>query len=908
MSKAEPPQQTSPYSEVLSVLNKIGQTLITAKHPLKALGQIAIDAKEILKADLVDLYEYNQATNKFVLPPILVGERRNLFIPKDEINDNDVVIQVIKTRKPQYYSDAQKTAILTGNAIHDQGPEKRFVIREEIVSSASFPLLVDDEKVGVMFINYRTYQNFEDDQKYLMDAFANLAAMTIQRVRVWYQESYRQVNSLTKIIDSIGAKEQLSIIIEEVVTLFDADYGAINRLTDDGQYLEAPWRFIANKPQPEPEIRKNESRSIDSGIIGHVVKTGKTFRTGAVNKVPFYDAWFPNTASEMAIPLTSAFGNVIGVLNLESNQSDFFTEYDEKLAERFANAVSAAIEQAELFEAIQSLHHLTETRTLTELLDQILKNINKIIGQNVAASINLYDEDNDDFHSFYCVSTNLEFARNYLLASPRPNGTRWYVIQEKRAIFYDDIKNIPDSFPKLRPGAIEQNIVSFAALPLIYQNKIVGVLFIHKMIDRTYFNDTAQQLLQTYAIQAALAIHNAQNSIGISLLKEILDTTVSQSRQKVLDLIVEKVTQVVDSDYSSVWIGKTKDLIREAIYVKPNEEQYFDKQKNTIKSDQGSTNMLVYQSGKPIILNDVTEKEKTGHYKRSYQKARSEIAAPLIFHGEIIGTINAESQIPYAYSDLDAKTLKIFADVAVMVLKVAQDREEIQKQAKDLSQSNQELAKRGEELDIMNYRIRRRNASFEALTEISQQLTASIDRGEREILSIIHQQASRIIDTQNMYIALYEPTKDEVHFELAFLDGQAIDIANNKDWQPRVGGNGRTEWIIRNKKPILTLTKADAEEWYRQPDSKDYIGKKFASWLGVPILFGDEVMGVIATYHETEDYKYAPDNQEILALMGRHAAIALKNARLVRQLDKRIIALDTIRELGEDLSKGALFS
>jgi GAF domain-containing protein len=157
-----------------------------------------------------------------------------------------------------------------------------------------------------------------------------------------------------------------------------------------------------------------------------------------------------------------------------------------------------------------------------------------------------------------------------------------------------------------------------------------------------------------------------------------------------------------------------------------------------------------------------------------------------------------------------------------------------------------------------------------------------------------------------MYIALYEPDRNLIHFELAYLDGKPEDIEHDERWMPRSGGKGRTEWIIHNKKPILTYTKTDAEKWYQQPDTKDYIGQKFASWLGVPIQFGNEVMGVIATYHKTDEYKYGPDDQTILALMGRQAAIALMNARLIRQLDKRIHELDTIRELGEDLSQNTI--
>jgi len=93
----------------------------------------------------------------------------------------------------------------------------------------------------------------------------------------------------------------------------------------------------------------------------------------------FYDPWNPTTKSELAIPLRNVFGGVVGVLNLESDAADFFTEKDEKLCQSFAHAASAAIQQSDLIEDIQSLHYLTETHTLKNLLDKILKSLTKMM-------------------------------------------------------------------------------------------------------------------------------------------------------------------------------------------------------------------------------------------------------------------------------------------------------------------------------------------------------------------------------------------------------------------------------------------------------------------------------------------------------------------------------------------------
>ena len=147
-----------------------------------------------------------------------------------------------------------------------------------------------------------------------------------------------------------------------------------------------------------------------------------------------------------------------------------------------------------------------------------------------------------------------------------------------------------------------------------------------------------------------------------------------------------------------------------------------------------------------------------------------------------------------------------------------------------------------------------------------------------------------------MYIALYDAKQDHLSFRLAYMDGEPLFISN------RLMKNGRTEWIIRNKKSLITYTKAEAERWYKESGHGEYIGQTFASWLGVPIMLEKKVLGVVATYHKTDEFKYDPEHQKILTLMARQAAISLENARLVKELHRRIQELDELRNLSGDLS------
>ena len=187
---------------------------------------------------------------------------------------------------------------------------------------------------------------------------------------------------------------------------------------------------------------------------------------------------------------------------------------------------------------------------------------------------------------------------------------------------------------------------------------------------------------------------------------------------------------------------------------------------------------------------------------------------------------------------------------------------------------------------------------FDSIANIGQVVASSILLREDEVLDLIYSQASKSMDTNNMYIALYDEVTDTVRFGLAFVNGKRVDVKAEKGWQPK-GGKERTEEIIRTRKPIFTATKVEAEAWYAQPEHKEYVGTAFASWLGVPMMVGEKVLGVIASYHPTQDYVYSGDDLEILQAMANQAAIALYNATLYNQAEKRRSQLEKVQEVAK---------
>ncbi len=148
---------------------------------------------------------------------------------------------------------------------------------------------------------------------------------------------------------------------------------------------------------------------------------------------------------------------------------------------------------------------------------------------------------------------------------------------------------------------------------------------------------------------------------------------------------------------------------------------------------------------------------------------------------------------------------------------------------------------------------------YKILVNFSQTLTSSVQLNKNEIMQLIYKNASELMDTDNMYIALYNESTDTVRFGLAYKEGRKINTKEGEEkegYRPRSGGQGKTEYIIKTKQPIFHPTLVESEVWYEKPGNLAYDRSILPSWVGVPMITGEKVLGVVATYDPTQEHVY----------------------------------------------------
>jgi signal transduction histidine kinase len=151
-----------------------------------------------------------------------------------------------------------------------------------------------------------------------------------------------------------------------------------------------------------------------------------------------------------------------------------------------------------------------------------------------------------------------------------------------------------------------------------------------------------------------------------------------------------------------------------------------------------------------------------------------------------------------------------------------------------------------------------------------------------ELLMAIYTECKAVIDCSLFAIALLDEQRNELSFELDVRDGVLL----SKERLPV--GEGLNSWVVLNHQPLILGSTAE-EERFGVKSVADT--KPTESWLGVPMIARDRVVGVISV----ESYKknaFTADDLILLTAIANQAAVALENAHLYRDLEGLTYALE----------------
>jgi diguanylate cyclase (GGDEF)-like protein len=185
-----------------------------------------------------------------------------------------------------------------------------------------------------------------------------------------------------------------------------------------------------------------------------------------------------------------------------------------------------------------------------------------------------------------------------------------------------------------------------------------------------------------------------------------------------------------------------------------------------------------------------------------------------------------------------------------------------------------------------NREERRRTQEFALLAEIGSVVSSRLEPDA--VLLAIYEGLQRVLDMNSFYVAFFDEENQCIRFEIETEQRKILP----KRQRPLT--NGFTEHIIKSGKPLLI--KNDLER-HRNAINVVPIGTPARCFCGVPIKINGRFTGVMAVLHYQRENVYNERHLEILEVAARQVAVAMENARLFAQEQKRARYLSFINTL-----------
>jgi phosphoserine phosphatase RsbU/P len=247
------------------------------------------------------------------------------------------------------------TAAATGRAVRvpDVREDPRYInIVDSVRSEMVIPLMVKGQAIGVLDIQSTQVDYFTRDQQSVLTLMASRLATAIENARL-FERVRTQANTLL-VLNEVGREANAILAVEQLLRRAAElvkrviDYQILGILL----YDDKTKIFRHRLDMKYGESAQGKLRiSPEEGIVGTAIATQLPVRIPDVTLDSRYIMVNPETRSEMAIPMIHK-GRVVGVLDLESPQVNYFTEDHEQTLSILAAHLAVSLENARLYEQL----------------------------------------------------------------------------------------------------------------------------------------------------------------------------------------------------------------------------------------------------------------------------------------------------------------------------------------------------------------------------------------------------------------------------------------------------------------------------------------------------------------------------------------------------------------------------
>lgn len=448
-------------------------------------------------------------------------------------------------------------------------------------------------------------------------------------------------------------------------------------------------------------------------------------------------------------------------------------------------------------------------------------------------------------------------------------NSAWRAAHHKLPLIINDVTH--SIFWEPRPGL--DKIRSWLGVPLIYKNRVVGVLTLDKN-EANAFSDADARYVFTLAYQIAIAVENAQlfeeweeQATRLKLINEVaqeintfldVDGLFDALAQAIFDRLAYDCVTIfqIDETRSVLTLKAVAGLHQPAAEV----GQYHQ------DLQQGLIGQAI-NSGRPLLINNLSEQDNSSFIEGL--AVRSVLIVPLAVGTQIEAVICVGRDVTNGFGDQDLWTLSSLGSQAAIGVKNAW-----------LYRSLDAYS------DTLERTIEARTQRLQAIRQISQLVSQglSID----DLLKVVRQGIAQIFTLAGatvveVTIGLRNGAKISLNRRLTIKIDPATLVG-------QVMAQGRSKLLSQVKRQNLyALPAGDA-------------GATIESLLMAPLIAGGKIIGLIMVESQTPEL-FDESDLETLDTLAFQIASAIEHARLL-QKTREMAIVDERTRLARDMHDG----
>jgi GAF domain-containing protein/HAMP domain-containing protein len=520
-------------AEQFRVLSELGRRLTSILAIDALLDQVVRLIQQAFKYDVVEI--------GLVEGDELVFKRRAKVL-------SDAPLESFRIRIGEQGITGEVAATGEPLLVPDVSRDERYVNidDDDTRSELAVPIISKDQVIGVLNIQSRELDAFDESDLVLTQSLADQVAIAIENARLFIGEQrradqFRVISEvgghISSILDVEGLLEEMSRLIREAFGYYHVAFGLIE---GDEVVYKAGSGILSDAPgfQFEPASFKVGLE----GVTGLVASTGESFYVPDVSKEPRYiEMRGSKTRSELTVPI-SARGKILGILDVQSDRLNAFDETDLTVLQSLAYQAGVAIENATLFEAEQ--RRAEHFRLISEVGQRIITILS--VDELLEQMARMIKDTFDYYHVGFGIIEGDEVVSKAEIGPMREayqsvrlkvgqEGIWGQVAQSGEPLLIPDVSEDPWYF-----AAPDTEVCSELCVPLILKGEVIGVLDAES--DRLdAFSESDVVILQTLANQAAVAIENAR------LFEQTHQLAAMEERNRLARDLHDAVTQTLFS-------------------------------------------------------------------------------------------------------------------------------------------------------------------------------------------------------------------------------------------------------------------------------------------------------------------------------------------------------------------------